>query len=164
MVLALLQASERQKWEVRALAVLAALVVAVLMYRMGSFVQGSFGSAAALYGSLGSRADSLIVGAALAYLWIGGRIPYRCPTAVSLVAWAVFGVFVVFFTLGEPFFFEWGWTATAICGALTTYSLWSRSDMAMAPSHRKGVLRAVPLASPCIHRRALLVWGRIYFT
>ena len=117
-VFTLLGAVRRQKWEVRALVVLAMLVAAILMYRIGSYIPGDLGSGLLLYGSLPSRADSLIVGAALAYLWVGGHISYRCPTAVSLLAWIVFGWFVVRFTLYEPFFFEWGWTITAVCGAL----------------------------------------------
>lgn len=159
MVLALLQASERQKWEVRALAVLTALVVLVLMYRMGSFVQGSYVSVATLYGSLAARADSLIVGAALAYLWTGGNIPYRCPTAVSLAAWAIFGVFVVFFTLGEPFFFEWGWTATAICGALILWGALGSQDTVYGRVLTWPWLRAIGKVS-----YGLYLWHHLVFT
>ena len=119
-VLSLLTATRRQQSEVRAVAVLATLVVAVLMFRIGSYDRGGL-SALTLYITLPSRADSLIVGAALAYLWTGGYIPRRCPTAVSLVAWLVFGWWVTHYTLREPFFFEFGWTVTAVCGA---FILW----------------------------------------
>ena len=119
--LTLLATTRQQKPEVRALVVLATLVLAVLMYRIGSYELGSFSSQVRLYSSLPSRADSLIIGAALAYLWVGGYIPQRCPTPVSLVAWVVFTWCVVRYTILEPFFFEFGWTLTAVCGALIVW-------------------------------------------
>ena len=102
----------------RALSVLAILVISVIMYRIGSYEVESSSALLRLYSSLPSRADSLIIGAALAYLWVGGYIPYRCPTAVSLAAWLIFCWCVTQYTLTEPFFFEFGWTITAVCGAL----------------------------------------------
>jgi len=126
---------------------------------MGSFASGSYVSVTTLYASLAARADSLIVGAALAYLWIGGNIPYRCPTAVSLVAWAVFGVFVVFFTLGEPFFFEWGWTATAICGALILWGALGSQDTVYGRVLAWPWLRAIGKVS-----YGLYLWHHLVFT
>jgi len=74
-----------------------------------------------IYISLPGRADSLIFGAGLAYLWVSGRIPRRCHSFVSLIAWIFFGWFVTGFTLLEPFFFRGGWTLVALCGALIVW-------------------------------------------
>lgn len=126
--LTLLATTEQQKSEVRALVVLATLVAAILMYRIGSYEPGSFSSLTRLYSSLPSRADSLIIGAALAYLWVGGYIPQRCPTLVSLLAGAVFGWCVMNYTLHEPFLFEYGWTLTAVCGALIVWGSLGAQD------------------------------------
>lgn len=126
--LTLLATTRQKKPELRALAVLGTLVAAVLMYRIGSYEPGSFSSLVTLYSSLPSRADSLIVGAALAYLWVGGYIPRRCPTPVSLAAWAVFSWCVVSYTLSDPFFFEFGWTLIAVCGALIVWGALGAQD------------------------------------
>lgn len=117
---AVLLTARRQPWEIRGLLALLMLVMAVLMFRLG-FYDGFLGATLLLYGSLPARADSLIVGAILAYLWVSGRIPYRCPTVVFLVAWAALGWFVTSFNLQESFFYRWGWTLVALCGG---FILW----------------------------------------
>ena len=124
----LLVAIRQRTFFFRALIVLAVLVVCVVMYRIGVYESDSFSVITRLYSSLPSRADSLIIGAALAYLWVGGYIPYRCPPAVSLTAWIVFCWCVTQYTLSEPFFFEFGWTVTAVCGALIVWGSLGAQD------------------------------------
>lgn len=115
-VFSVLAMSQRWRSGTRALVVLPVLILAVLMFRRG-FYDGSLGSMLGLYGLLPARADSVIIGAMLAYLWVNGRIPYRCPTALSVIAWIAFGWMVSAFTLHEPFFYMGGWTLVAVCGA-----------------------------------------------
>ncbi len=119
-VFILLLAVRRLSWDVRALAVLSVLTLFVLMFRAGVY-DGSVMSIFAIYGSLPGRADSLIFGAGLAYLWVSGRIPRRCHSFVSLTAWIFFGWFVTDFTLTGPFFVQGGWTLVALCGALIVW-------------------------------------------
>ena len=112
----------------RALAVLAALILAVLLYRFGVFEAGSITSIMSLYATLPARADSLIVGAALAYLWVSGYVPHRCPTIMSVMAWFIFAWCVASFTLFDSFFFEFGWTITAVCGAVIVWGSLGAKD------------------------------------
>jgi peptidoglycan/LPS O-acetylase OafA/YrhL len=119
-VLILQMAVRRLSWDVRALTVLSVLTLYVLMVRAGLY-NGSVLAILALYVSLPGRADSLIFGAGLAYLWVSGRIPQRCHSFVSLIAWIFFGWFVTDFTLVGPFFVQGGWTLVALCGALIVW-------------------------------------------
>lgn len=119
-IFSLLAMCQRLDAVTRALFVLPVLVLAVLMFRWGMY-DGSLASMLGLYGLLPARADSVIIGALLAYLWVSGRIPHRCPTAVSVIAWLAFGWMVAAFTLHEPFFYRGGWTLVAVCGA---FILW----------------------------------------
>jgi len=125
LLLALLHA---QELGIRALAVLGALILAVLLYRFGVFEAGSISSIMSLYSTLPARADSLIAGAALAYLWVNDYVPRRCHTAISLIAWAIFAWCVASFTLLDSFFFEFGWTITAVCGALIIWGSLGAQD------------------------------------
>ncbi len=116
-VLALLAAGQRLPLDLRPLPTLAILVVAVLLFRNGLF-DGSPHSRMLLYGMLPSRADSLIVGAMLAILWVSGRVPHRCPTGFAIAGWIVLGWMVARVSLQDDFFFGAGWTLSALCGAL----------------------------------------------
>jgi len=98
------------------LSIIATIVGATLLYRNGSY-EGGPEAFRLYYGTLG-RADSLMIGAAFAFVWVEGWIPRRCPTPVSLAAWAFFVWAVVERSLGEPFFYEYGWTLVGIAGAL----------------------------------------------
>jgi peptidoglycan/LPS O-acetylase OafA/YrhL len=119
-VVIVMMAVRSQGWDVRALVVLSVLTIFVLMFRTGLY-DGSLRATMTIYSSLPGRADSLIVGAGLAYLWVSGRIPRRCHSFVSVIAWCFFGWFVTGFTLAEPFFLLWGWTLVALCGALIVW-------------------------------------------
>ena len=57
----------------------------------------------------------------MAYVWINGWIPRRCPTWVSLAAWAYLLWAVRYKTFAEPYFFEYGWTLIALSCALIVW-------------------------------------------
>ena len=103
-------------WQV---GILLSFIAAVLMYRNGHYVGGLSGFP--LYTGTPARADSLIVGALLAFLWTRRLIPRRAPTWVALLGWLFLIWAVSTRTLAEPFLFSYGWTLVAIAGAATVW-------------------------------------------
>ena len=67
---------------------IATTIGATLLYRNGSYEGGP--EVFRLYAGTFSRADSLMVGSGFAFLWVEGWVPRRCPTWLSLGAWAFF--------------------------------------------------------------------------
>lgn len=105
------------------ISLLLTLVGAVLLYRNGKY-EGGWELPNLYTGTLG-RADSLIVGAVMAHLWVRGRIPRRGPVPLALVGWAVLAWGLTQRTLADAFFYRHGWTLIAVAAG---FAIWGAMD------------------------------------
>ncbi len=92
------------------------LIAAVVVRRLTMYDHGT--SWILIYQRTDTRADSLLVGALLAQLWVRGRTPTR---SVPMLAWIGTLGFVVLLRIGDPtapFLNRGGYLLVAVCAAL----------------------------------------------
>jgi peptidoglycan/LPS O-acetylase OafA/YrhL len=108
------------------LAVLVTFIGAALLYRNGLYEGGQ--EVFRLYSGTPSRADSLLIGAGFAFIWVEGWIPHRGPVWAALIGWAVLLWAVFTQTLADPFFYRAGWTIVALSALLIIWGSLGAAD------------------------------------
>ena len=131
----------RRSHEAWTLSLLISLIVAVLLYRNGKF-DGAFALPNLYTGTL-SRADSLIVGAILAHVWVRGYIPRRGPVPLALLGWAILIWAVTQRGLADPFYYRYGWTLVALAAAVAIWGALDASTTRYGRALSVGWLRAI---------------------
>jgi peptidoglycan/LPS O-acetylase OafA/YrhL len=101
------------------LGTLLSMLLAVIVYRAGTYAPGL--RSIELYTDTLSRADALLLGALLAFVWSRGWIPQRAPMPLVLAAWSVLVWSALATTFNGPYLFRAGWTLIAIAGAIAIW-------------------------------------------
>ena len=96
--------------------VLVTAIVFVVAYRMWLFENGT--GVLVLYTRTINRADTLLIGALLAHLWVRGKVPHG--RGVSLAGWGALTFFgyVVWNGGSDDFHYTWGFFAVAVSVAV----------------------------------------------
>ena len=132
-------------------------IIAVDVHRAVRYQQG----AAVLPLHIGAitRADSLLVGALLAQLWVRGKTPAK---GLALAAWAALGfyAYLVMESASERFFYLGGYTAVAIAVAVMILAL-LESDWSAARFLRLRPLRMVGRVSYGLYIWHLAVFAAV---
>ena len=110
------------------------------------------------------RADSLLIGCLLAYLWAHGRLPRR---GIGVAAWISFAFLLECiwrYKSTSPFFYQGGYTLVGVAVATmllaTIEGKWAMTkvfEIAPAPRNWPGVVRDLPLAPDGLHGRRAVV-------
>jgi peptidoglycan/LPS O-acetylase OafA/YrhL len=122
-----------------AVAVLTVAIVAIAIYRAVLYSDGT--TWLYLYVRTDTRADSLLVGALLAILWVRRKTPTRYLGVAGCCAAAVFA-WCLRMNANNPFFFKGGYTIVAICAATVLLAVlecrWFAKPFEFAPLRAVG--------------------------
>lgn len=98
-----------------------ASIGAVAVHRWMRFTDGA--NVLFIYTGTLTRADSLLVGVLLAYLWADHRLPTRGLSIAATVASVIFGVIVGRVGWTDPWLYQGGFTIVALCAAVIIAAL-----------------------------------------